>query len=197
MKQKTLLIAGGAALLLLVLYLATRGNGSGSTSYVVSPSAPADPNVLAAQVAQDQIKGQIALATINAAGSYDIVNAQSRGTVAALNAAAAGDVQRINASYSGQSSLARISGQIANALATLQYNNATNMQVASAPVPVAPSTSTATGLSITGTGAYVPGYHGEDTGAALLMQPAQQQVQQQAQDCWWRRNVPLIGAFVC
>src|SRR5512146_1929205 len=113
MEKKTLWIIGGGLALIVMLYAVSRSSSGTNTVSVVPASAPADPNVLAAQVQQDAIKGQIALATINAAGTIDAINAQSTG-----------QVNQIDATYKGQGYLTKLQGTIASALSAQQYTAA-------------------------------------------------------------------------
>jgi hypothetical protein len=198
MEKKTLLLVGGGALLLVVLYLATRSRGAGASGYVVNASSPADPNVLAAQVQQDQIKGQIALATINAAGSLDLINAKKSADIATINAQSTANVAGINAAYTGQGYLETIAANLQRSLAGLYYNNiATQTPVSSQSVPLS-----GTGSAINTRAGQI--FLASQSGAIprtdttnTTVQPSQQTYQQKAKDCWWRRNVPIIGAVVC
>jgi hypothetical protein len=204
MEKKTLWIIGGGLALLVILYAVSRSSGGTNTVSVVPASAPADPNVLAAQVQQDSIRGQIALASINAAGTIDAINAQSQG-----------QVNQIDASYKGQGYLAKLSGAILSNLAANQYTaqlglaqiegqTATELaQIQSAPTPTT-STSTSTSASTSGTvfgsNRYTRLFALGGTAAGqtpVTTQPIQSPAPKPQTQCWARVHIPILGSVLC
>lgn len=209
MEKRTLWIVGGGLALLIIVYAMTRQSSDATNTVSVVPaSSPADPNVLAAQVQQDAIRGQLALASINAAGTIDAINAQS-----------AGQVKQIQTAFEGQGFLTKLQGAIVSNLAAQQYSSALGLaqiegqtatelaSIQSAPSPVTVSQSTASApvdtSSSSGTATnramrlFALGSVAQGQTPTSTTQPVSRQTQVQQQSCWWRVHVPLIGALVC
>ena len=207
MEKRTMWIIGGGLALLVIIYAMTRqSSGATNTVSVVPASSPADPNVLAAQVQQDAIRGQLALASINAAGTIDAINAQS-----------SGQVRQIQTAFEGQGFLTKLQGAIVSNLAAQQYSSAlglaqvegqtatelASIQSAPAPVTVVQNTTQAAPYAASGTTTnralrlFALGNAAQGQTPTSTTQPVSRQTQTQQQSCWWRVHVPLIGALVC
>lgn len=207
MEKKTLWIIGGGLVLLVLLYAATRSSGGTNTVSVVPASAPADPNVLAAQVQQDAIRGQIALATINAAGTIDAINAQSQGQVNQIDASykGAGYLTKLQGAilsnlgaqqYTAQLGLAQIEGQTATQLAQISAASAPTSYSAPSTTPyTSDSTSTNRVLKIFNSDTQTTQSAPSPVSGPTVVSPVIAGTNRSG--CWARRNIPIIGALIC